>query len=136
MKYYGTKNNKDYGFYLENFENAIKISDEHWTDLLKEQDNGKTIILYENSVIAVNPDEYSFINGKWQKLSPVEIEIKKQEELNKIRINEINKQLEVLDKKRIRAIAEPSLMDEDTSWLEYYNRQVQKLRDELKSITA
>ncbi|MBO6257693.1 hypothetical protein J6N69_06620 [bacterium] len=136
MKYYGTKNNKDYGFYLENFENAIKISDEHWTDLLKEQDNGKTIILYENSVIAVDSDEYSFINGKWQKLSPVEIEIKKQEELNKIRINEINKQLEVLDKKRIRAIAEPSLMDEDTSWLEYYNRQVQKLRDELKSITA
>ncbi len=135
MKYYGTKNGKDYGFYLDKFENAIEISDEYWMNLLKEQNNGKIIIMYENSVIAVDYNEYSFVNGKWQKLSPVEVEIKKQEEQNKIRINEINEQLELLDKKRIRAIAEPSLMDEDTSWLEYYNKQVQKLREELKSIT-
>ena len=30
MKYYGTKNNKDYGFYEKNFENAIEITDEYW----------------------------------------------------------------------------------------------------------
>jgi len=37
MKYYGTKNNKDYGFYLENFDNAIEISDEYWSELLEAQ---------------------------------------------------------------------------------------------------
>ena len=45
MKYYGTKNNKDYGFYLEKFENAIEISDEYWKELLEEQCKGKIIIL-------------------------------------------------------------------------------------------
>lgn len=134
MKYYGTKNNKDYGFYLENFENAIEISDEYWTKLLEEQDSGKMIILYENSVIAVDCNEYSFEDGKWKKLSSEEIKIKKQEEQKNIRINEINEELERLDKKRIRAIAEPSMMDDNTSWLEYYNKQIQELRNELKSI--
>ena len=37
MKYYGTKNNKDYGFYLEKFDNSIEITDEYWNELLKEQ---------------------------------------------------------------------------------------------------
>ena len=50
MKYYGTKNNKDYGFYLDNFENAIEISDEYWKNLLIEQNNGK-IIICENKPI-------------------------------------------------------------------------------------
>ena len=45
MKYYGTKNNKDYGFYLENFDNAIEITDEYWLELLDRQNKGKIIII-------------------------------------------------------------------------------------------
>ena len=135
MKYYGTKNNKDYGFYLENFDNAIEISDEYWSELLEAQNSGKIIILFENSVIAVNENEYSFENGKWKKLSDKEAGIKQLKIQNAIRESEILSELEELDKKRIRAIAEPSMKDEEQTWLEYYNLQISGLRGELAEIT-
>lgn len=135
MKYYGTKNNKDYGFYLENFDNAIEISDEYWNELLEAQNSGKIIILFENKVVAVNENEYSFESGKWTKLSEEEAGIKQLKIQNAIRANEILEKLVELDKKRIRAIAEPSLKDEEQTWLEYYNAQISGLRDELAEIT-
>ena len=132
MKYYGTKNNKDYGFYLENFENAIEISDEYWRELLNKQaEEGKIIIPFEDNAVAVNSDEYILENNQWRKLSSEEIENRKKELQDKMRINEILSQLEQLDQRRIRAIAEPSMKDEETSWLEYYNRQIIELRNEL-----
>lgn len=135
MKYYGTKNNKDYGFYLENFDNAIELSDEYWSELLEAQNSGKIIILFENSVIAVNENEYSFENGKWKKLSDKEAGIKQLKIQNAIRESEILSELEELDKKRIRAMAEPSMKDEEQTWLEYYNLQISGLRNELAEIT-
>lgn len=135
MKYYGTKNNKDYGFYLEKFDNSIEITDEYWNKLLKEQALGKIIIPFENNVIAVNETEYSYENDKWIKLSNEEANTKQLKIQNAIRENEILSQLDELDKKRIRAIAEPSLKDENTTWLEYYNSQVTELRKELTEIT-
>ena len=135
MKYYGTKNNKDYGFYLENFENAIEITDEYWEKLLEEQNNGKIIIPYENNVIAVNENEYSFENGKWNKLSTEEVQTKQLKIQNAIREKEILNKLYEIDKKRIRAIAEPALKDENTTWHEYHNSQITELRKELAEIT-
>ena len=76
MKYYGTKNNKDYGFYQENFENAIEITDEYWLELLNLQNEGKRIIPYNNTVIAVDENEYIQENGEWKKLSTEEAKIK------------------------------------------------------------
>lgn len=135
MKYYGTKNNKDYGFYLEKFDNSIEITDEYWNELLKEQALGKIIIPFENNVIAIDEKEYSYENDKWIKLSNEEANTKQLKIQNAIRENEILSQLDELDKKRIRAIAEPSLKDENTTWLEYYNSQVTELRKELTEIT-
>ena len=134
MKYYGTKNNKDYGFYEENFENAIEITDEYWLELLTEQGNGKTIILFENKVLAVNESEYTNINGVWKKLSEKEAQAKQLNIQNEIRKNEIQMELDALDKKRIRAIAEPSMKDENESWLEFYNKQIKTFRDELTQL--
>ena len=54
---------------------------------------------------------------------------------NAIRESEILAELEELDKKRIRAIAEPSMKDEEQTWLEYYNLQISGLRNELAEIT-
>lgn len=135
MKYYGTKNNKDYGFYLEKFDNSIEITNEYWNELLKEQALGKIIIPFENNVIAIDEKEYSYENDKWIKLSNEEANTKQLKIQNAIRENEILSQLDELDKKRIRAIAEPSLKDENTTWLEYYNSQVTELRKELAEIT-
>ena len=136
MKYYGTKNNKDYGFYEEQFENAIEITDKYWSDLLDAQCDGKIIIPYENSVIAVYENEYSFIDNKWVKLSEEEAQAKQLTIQNAIRLNEIQAELDELDRKRIRAIAEPSLKDENTTWLEYYTSQISELRNEYTQLSS
>lgn len=53
----------------------------------------------------------------------------KQAEIQKqARLYELKEQLEELDKKRIRAICEPSMKTENQSWLEYYNEQVAEIR--------
>ena len=135
MKYYGTKNNKDYGFYQENFENAIEITDEYWLELLNLQNEGKRIIPYNNTVIAVDENEYIQENGKWKKLSTEEAKVKQLNIQNAIKKKEIQAQLDELDKKRIRALAEPSLKDEETTWLEYYNSQITTLRNELTALS-
>lgn len=135
MKYYGTKNNKDYGFYEENFDNAIEITDEYWTQLIISQTQGKMIIPYEGSVISADPSEYTFTDNKWVKLSETEKQANQLTIQNEIRKNEILTELEELDIKRIRALAEPSLKDEETTWLEYYNSQITALRSELTQIT-
>ena len=135
MKYYGTKNNKDYGFYENNFQNAIEITDKYWKELLTEQSGGKIIILFENKVVAVNETEYELQNGVWRKLSTAERQTRQLTIQNAVRAEEIRQELDLLDRKRIRAIAEPSLMDENTTWLEYYNTQISQLREELASIS-
>ena len=134
MKYYGTKNNKDYGFYLEKFENSIEITDKYWEELLQAQNNGKSIIKYENSVIAVSSEDYLEENGNWKKLTEAEKEVRQLTIKNALRTVEIQAELETLDKKRIRALAEPSLKDENTTWLEHYNSQIKTLREELNSL--
>lgn len=135
MKYYGTKNNKDYGFYEDKFENSIEITDEYWMELLQQQNQGKIIIPFENNVIAVNCNEYECKDGIWKKLSKTEIDTKQLTVQNAIRRAEIYQELDALDKKRIRAIAEPSLKDENSTWLEFYNLQIAELRDELLKIS-
>ncbi len=135
MKYYGTKNNKDYGFYTENFHNAIEITDEYWMTLLQMQSLGKIIIPYDNSVVAVDEKEYSFENGSWTKLSAKDAEVKQLTIQNEIRSQQILAELEELDKKRIRAVAEPSLKDDEITWLEFYNSQINELRKELAEIS-
>lgn len=136
MKYYGTKNNKDYGFYEEQFENAIEITEDYWKELMDAQTEGKIIIPYENSVIAVYENEYSFIDNKWVKLSEEEAQAKQLTIQNAIRLNEIQAELDELDRKRIRAIAEASLKDENTTWLEYYNSQISELRNEYTQLSS
>jgi hypothetical protein len=131
MKYYGTKNNKDYGFYEENFENAVEITDEYWSELLTAQQNGKKIIPFDNTVLAVNENEYSYNNGSWVKLSKEESEAKQLKIQSEIRKTEILRELDILDNKRIRAVAEPSMKDDEITWLEYYNDQIKSLREEL-----
>ena len=134
MKYYGTKNNKHYGFYLESFDNSIEITDEYWKELLEAQNNGKIIIHIDSKVLAVDSDKYEFVDRTWRKLSDKEITNKQAELKKSKKIFEIQEQLEQLDKKRIRAIAEPTMKDENTTWLEYYNQQIQVLRTELSTL--
>jgi len=84
-----------------------------------------------------NPDKYKKVKNKLVDISETEeykallyareIEIKKAE---------IEKKLQELDTKRIRAMCEPSVKDEETgeTWLDYYNKEVAHLREELKNL--
>lgn len=64
-------------------------------------------------------------------ITPSEL-ITKQENL--IKKVELQKQVDELDIKRIRAIAEPSQKDENTTWLEFYNSQIQDLRNQISEL--
>lgn len=57
----------------------------------------------------------------------------KTEKENAIQKIELQKQIDELDKKRIRAIAEPTLKDAQSgqTWLEYYTLQIQDLRTQM-----
>ena len=52
------------------------------------------------------------------------------------KINDLQFQISELDRKRIRAMCEPSIKDEATgqTWLEYYNSQVQELRTQINEL--
>lgn len=63
---------------------------------------------------------------------------KTEEELQEIKKEntkfQIEKQLEELDKKRIRAVCEPSMKTETQSWLDFYNEEIKQLRKSLANI--
>lgn len=60
-------------------------------------------------------------------------QLQEQQERN-TRILEIKQELCVLDTKCLRAIREPAIKDESTgeTWLDYWLKKVQKLREELR----
>lgn len=57
-------------------------------------------------------------------------------QLINVRKANLQAQIDELDKKSIRALREPSVKDESTgqTWLEFYNAQIQDLREQLASI--
>lgn len=52
-------------------------------------------------------------------------------------IQELNKELNDLDIKRIRAICEPEIKNKETgeTWLDYYNSEIQSLRNQIQDLT-
>ena len=60
---------------------------------------------------------------------------KSNEELQ-LQIDSLNSQINSLDLKRIRAVCEPEIKDEETgeTWLDYYNSQVIDLREQIQQL--
>lgn len=140
MKYYGTKNNLNYGFYSEPFEGAIEISEETWKILQVEQSLGKKIVSDNKSVFSTDEPNKFYINddGKWTQRTNDEFNTLIEERNKEQVIKTIKKQIEDLDIKRIRAICEPSIKDEITgeTWLDFYNTQIIELRNKLTTLTG
>ena len=82
------------------------------------------ILQTEREIVSLN-NEFRFKDEVTEELHALEIAERKAE---------IENELDQLDKKRIRAVCEPSLKDENITWLEYYNSQISKLRKELESL--
>ncbi|MBR2525783.1 hypothetical protein IKE67_04900 [bacterium] len=96
-------------------------------DFIVQYNHNRGLLIEETDtqLIALEPNEI-MVNGVPQ-INP-EYETKQAEKQKQIRIDELKLQLEELDKKRIRAICEPSMKTENQSWLEYYNEQIRQIR--------
>lgn len=81
--------------------------------------------------------KFKYIDGQIVDISESsEYKTKKAEEEKEAKITQFRAEIEELDKKRIRALAEPQLKDEATgeTWLEYYTKQIQALRAEISAL--
>ena len=82
-------------------------------------------------------DKYKVIDGVLQDISNTQEYINAQAQKQKaILLVEYKQQLDDLDKKRIRAIAEPSVKNIETgeTWLDYYNSQIVDIRDRMNNL--
>ena len=99
-------------------------------------ENIKNIEVNENiyNQYIAEPIRYTFSNEKI--IENPNYESEKQKEYITNQILEIQRKLDILDTKRIRAVCEDEIRDERTgeTWLDYYNSQVYDLRVELKSL--
>lgn len=81
-------------------------------------------IVKQNHILGYEIKETDSRIEAWGKTQEEIEEIKKEKQKRKIQ-----EQLEELDKKRIRAVCEPSMKTETQSWLEYYNQEITALRN-------
>lgn len=67
---------------------------------------------------------------------PIKTEKQKKAEEIENQIKQINKELNELDIKRIRAICEPEIKEETTgeTWLDFYNAEIQNLRQQIQEL--
>lgn len=102
-------------------------SDEQRADFIVDYNHqqGLKIEETEGALFALEANEI-FIDGEIQ-IDP-DYEAKQAEIQKQARLQVLREQLEELDKKRIRAMCEPSMKTETQSWLEYYNEQVLQIR--------
>ena len=138
MKYYGTKNGSHFGFFSEEFEGAIQVSDKDWQFLQVEQSLGKKIVSDNISVFATNTPDKFYVNenGLWVERTEEEYLLFREENEKEKEIKSLKQKINELDKKRIRAVCEPSTKDETTgeTWLDFYNSQIIELRNQITKL--
>lgn len=82
--------------------------------------------------------EQSDIDLQWYLTEKCPMKTDRQKEIEEIekQIEQINEELNNLDTKRIRAVCEPSIKNEETgeTWLEYYNSQIVILRGQIQEL--
>ncbi len=111
-------------------------TEEEYADFVVEHNhnNGRQIEETESAVYALEANERLGEDGVPDINPNYDAECAQKARLN--RIEEIKQELSELDKKRIRAMCEPSEYAKGVSWLEYYNGQAQTLRIELQNLEA
>ena len=101
-------------------------------------ENVENIEVDENiyNQFVADPLKYTFSNGEI--IENPNYQKEKQKEYIENQVLEIQRKLDILDTKRIRAVCEDEIRDERTgeTWLDYYNSQIYDLRIELNSLEA
>lgn len=83
------------------------------------------------------PERYSVIDGILTDISDTsEYKCKVAQAEKEARLADLRSQIEELDKKRIRAIAEPQIKDSESgiTWLEYYTNQIIAIRNQIAAV--
>lgn len=108
-------------------------TDEDYANFVVEHNhnNGRMIEESETAVYALEPNEI-MLDGEPVINPNYELELKEME--LKTRISKIKHELAEIDRKRIRAMCEPSEYTKGLSWLEKYNQEAQDLRTELQEL--
>lgn len=116
---YDIQDGKILGFYPDNItyetipEPFIEITEEQREAIL----NKDFIRILNQEIIDISDtEEYLLAQEKIQKQKKIQILID---------------EIESIDKKRIRAIAEPSFKEVSLSWIDYYNQQIKEKRQQL-----
>ena len=101
--------------------------DDYRIEILRDE-QGKEV-----KIFALKPNEI-IENGEAIINTNYEQEVEKMQ--LQYQIQELNESIAKLDLKRIRAICEPSLKDEETgeTWLDYYNSQILSLREQIQQL--
>lgn len=112
-------------------------TEDQYADFVSEANkNGQRIEFNNESIFALF--NYEIVkNGELTNISQSPEYIKKvKEEENFTKKIELQNQINELDLKRIRAIAEPQLKDASSgqTWLEFYTLQIQAIRAEIGSL--
>lgn len=105
---YFDDNKKAYAFEIQNA--IATIDDETWSNY-------------------AGTDQWDIVNGVF--VGSPDIEQFKQ---NEIRKQEIKTEIDEIDRKRIRALAEGGNKETGLTWLQYYNQQIIVLRTELAEL--
>ncbi len=111
-------------------------TEEQYADFVVEHNhnNKRRIEETETALFALEANE--MMNEEGEPVTNPNYEAECAQKVRLARIEEIKQELSELDKKRIRAMCEPSEYTEGVSWLEYYNQQAQTLRAELQATEA
>lgn len=102
-------------------------TDEQRADFIAEYNHQQGLKIEETETALYALEANEIIIDSEVQVDP-DYEAKQAEIQKQIRLYELKEQLEELDKKRIRAMCEPSTKTENQSWLEYYNEQVMQIR--------
>ena len=111
----------------------IEIKDNKLTSWCKKP--YKNYVFVDIDYSTFDPEKYTVVDGVLTDISQTEEYKTKEAEAQKAsKTAELTSKIEELDKKRVRAIAEPSLRDTESgqTWLEYYNEQIKTLRNQIE----
>ncbi|MBQ7127157.1 hypothetical protein IJO12_08730 [bacterium] len=104
---------------------------------VEQLDNGVLNIEIDDNIYRTyNQDPLKFVYQDGKIIDNPNYISDSQKRSNEIRYQEILEALDELDKKRFRAICENEIKDKETgeTWLDYYNNEIAKLREELATL--
>lgn len=112
----------------------IKIEE----NILKEWANwefeSSTYVELDYEEFCQNQDKYQVIDGNLCDISETSEYLSRKAQEEKVEKEaELIAQIDTLDIKRIRAIAEPEIKDEETgeTWVDYYTKIIQEIREQI-----